>query len=256
MLSRKQAGDRAFFSNHDRVLRDGIATQLKKDADYIDEILTDFAIYVRRMDLTRFLVRLDLLKEALAVPGIVVECGVYKGEGLLTWAKLMDIYCPGDTSRRVVGFDNFKGFADFHNKDGSETNVGDKVVGGWSPAHARDDLDAFVEFFQRDRFLPQSRMIEIVEGDIRETARSFVEKNPGVRIALLNLDVDLYEPTKAALETFYPLVAPGGLVLLDEYGARQFPGATRAVEEYFGANMPRLQKHPLFTLPGAYFRKP
>lgn len=255
MLSRKAAGDLAYFSSHDRDIRLALNERLAKDADYIDEILTDFAIYARRMDLTRFLVRLDLFKEALAVPGAFVEIGVYKGEGLLTWAKLLDIYCPGDTARRVVGFDSFQGFSTFHQKDGQTQAQGNKELGGWNPAHAKDDLDFFIDLFQRDRFLPRSRMIELVEGDVCATARRYVEANPGLRIALLNLDVDLYEPTLAALEALYPLVAPGGIVLIDEYGAKAWPGPAKAVEEYFGERMPRLRKHPLFTLPGAYFIK-
>jgi hypothetical protein len=255
VLSRKKEGDIALFSNHDREIRDATTARLAKDADYIDEILTDFPIYVRRMDLTRFIVRYDLFRQALEVPGFFVEIGVYKGEGLLTWAKLLDMTCPGDTLRRVIGFDNFAGFADFHAHDGKQSTIGDKRVGGWNPSHAKQDLEYFIELFQRDRFLPRSRMIELVVGDVRETAKRYVEENPGLRIALLNLDVDLYEPTLAALETLYPLVAPGGLVLVDEYGAKTWPGPAQALTDYFGDRMPRLRKHPLFTLPGAYFIK-
>jgi hypothetical protein len=255
MLSRKAIGDLAYYSDHDRDIRNAMNERLAKDSAYIDEFLTDFTIYVRRMDITRFLVRLDLFKLALEVPGSFVEIGVYKGEGLLTWAKLLDAYCPGDTLRRVVGFDNFAGFTHFHAKDGAELRQANKQIGGWNPAHAKDDLEFFIELFQRDRFLPRSRMIELVEGDVCRTARDYTEKNPGLRIALLNLDVDLYEPTLAALEVLYPLVAPGGVVLIDEYGVKPWPGPAKAIEEYFGAKMPRLRKHSLFTLPGAYFVK-
>lgn len=255
MLSRKKEGDIALFSRHDGEIRDAITARLRKDADYIDEILTDFPIYVRRMDLTRFVVRYDLFRLAMEVPGFFVEIGVYKGEGLLTWAKLIDMMCPGDTLRRVVGFDNFAGFEDFHVNDGAQTAVGDKRVGGWNPAHAKEELEYFIQLFQQDRFLPRSNMIELVVGDVRQTARKYVEENPGMRIALLNLDVDLYEPTLAALEALYPLVAPGGVVLVDEYGAKAWPGPAQALTDYFGSRMPRLRKNPLFTLPGAYFIK-
>ena len=53
------------------------------------------------------------------------------------------------------------------------------------------------------------------------------------RIAFLSLDVDLYEPTRASLEFFFPRLAEGGAVFLDDYGFyKTFPGAGKAVDEY------------------------
>ena len=76
-----------------------------------------------------------------------------------------------------------------------------------------------------------------------------------MRISLLHLDVDLYEPTLAALKAFYPLVVPGGLVVFDEYGLVEWPGESKAAEEYFGDKMPRLEKFPFPSLPGGFFKK-
>jgi hypothetical protein len=67
--------------------------------------------------------------------------------------------------------------------------------------------------------------------------------------------VDLYEPTKAALEAFYPHVVKGGLVVFDEYGLTEWGGESNAVEEYFGDDMPHIQKFPWASLPGGWFVK-
>lgn len=254
MLSVKLAGDRAYYSGHDRDLGAAIRERLAPQAQHIDELLSDFPIYARRMDISRFIVRYELFKQAMQVPGYFVEIGVYKGNGLMTWAKLIDMHCPGDRMRRVVGFDNFAGFTSLHEKDGVPSEQGNKVVGGWNPAGAKDDLQFFTEVFQADRFLPRASLIEIVDGDVCKTAAEWAKANPGIKIALLNLDVDLYEPTKAVMEALYPMVSPGGVVLIDEYGARDFPGPALAVEEHLG-KLPQLRKHPLFTQPGAYFLK-
>ncbi|MGZ5935589.1 MAG: TylF/MycF/NovP-related O-methyltransferase, partial [Rhizomicrobium sp.] len=194
-------------------------------------------------------------KEAMKTPGYFVEIGVYKGAGLLTWAKLIDMHCPGDRMRRVVGFDNFAGFTSFHEKDGAPAEQGNKVIGGWNPSGAKDDLQFFIDAFQVDRFLPHASLIEIVDGDLNESAARWAQANPGLRIALLNLDVDLYEPTLATLKALYPMVSPGGVVLIDEYGAKDFPGPALAVQDYFGGKMPKLHKPSLYTAPGAYFIK-
>jgi hypothetical protein len=255
MLSPRLAGERAYYSGHDRDLAAEITKRLAPKAEFISEMMSDFPIYARRMDLSRFIVRYELFKQAMQVPGYFVEIGVYKGNGLMTWAKLIDMHCPGDRMRRVVGFDNFKGFTNLHEKDGAASEQGNKVVGGWNPGGAKEDLDFFIDVFQADRFLPRASLIEIVDGDVCATAAKWAKANPGIRIALLNLDVDLYEPTRAVLEALYPMVSPRGVVLIDEYGARDFPGPAIAVEEYLG-KLPPLLKNPLFTQPGAYFLKP
>lgn len=256
MLSPKLAGEQAYYSAHDRDLGAAIRDRLAPQAAHIDELLSDFPIYARRMDLSRFIVRYELFKEAMRVPGYFVEIGVYKGAGLLTWAKLIDMHCPGDRMRRVVGFDNFAGFTALHEKDGPPSTQSNKVVGGWNPAGAKADLDFFVDAFHADRLLPRASLIELVDGDVCKTAQQWAQDNPGIKIALLNLDVDLYAPTRAVLDALYPMVSHGGLVLIDEYGARDFPGPAIAVEEYLKGAVPPLKKHPLFTSPGAYFTKP
>ena len=53
-------------------------------------------------------------------------------------------------------------------------------------------------------------------------------------IALLRLDTDWYSSTKHELEHLYPRLAPGGVLILDDYGHWQ--GARRAVDEYFADN--------------------
>ena len=45
------------------------------------------------------------------------------------------------------------------------------------------------------------------------------------------------------------------MVLLDEYAFEQFPGESKAVEEYFGPAMRSGQKFPFYSNPGGYFIK-
>jgi predicted O-methyltransferase YrrM len=94
--------------------------------------------------------------------------------------------------------------------------------------------------------------IELIEGDIIETVEMYVRDNPELKISFLNLDVDIYEPSAAILEHLYPRVVPGGVVLLDDYGT--FPGETRAVDEYFGEDLPEIHKFP-FAMTPCYIEK-
>jgi hypothetical protein len=69
---------------------------------------------------------------------------------------------------------------------------------------------------------------------VLDTVPRYVDSHPELRIALLHLDLDVYEPTAVALEHLWDRVVPGGLVVIDDYGT--VAGATRAVEELTIAN--------------------
>lgn len=54
---------------------------------------------------------------------------------------------------------------------------------------------------------------------------------------MLHLDVDLYESYKACLANLYQEVAPGGIILFDEYKQKNTqkvsPGAAKAIDQFF-----------------------
>ncbi len=52
------------------------------------------------------------------------------------------------------------------------------------------------------------------------------------RWRLVHLDADLYAPTRAALERFWPRMVPGGILLVHDYNSH-FAGTRQAVDEYF-----------------------
>ena len=67
--------------------------------------------------------------------------------------------------------------------------------------------------------------LHFIEGDVCVTLADHPE-----RIAILRLDADWYDSTRAELEVLYPLLAPGGHLLVDDYSDWQ--GSRRAVDEY------------------------
>lgn len=66
--------------------------------------------------------------------------------------------------------------------------------------------------------------VELVARNIFDTLPPFLEANPALRIALLHLDMDVYEPTAFALDRLFPHMVHGRLVV-DDYGMVE--GATR-----------------------------
>ncbi len=63
----------------------------------------------------------------------------------------------------------------------------------------------------------------------------------GTRFAFVNIDVDLYQPTKDSVEFFFPRLSSGGIVVCDDYNMSQFPGAKTAIDEFVSANQDRVR---------------
>lgn len=240
---------------HDQQINDRVAQAVVESGLPMSDVLESFPLYARRIHLTRFIAHYELYRMVANLPGCIVECGVYRGSSLLTWAKLLEIFHPGDRVRKVIGFDNFAGFTSLHEKDGPERPNRSKVVGGWNAAPYYRELLEHIDIFHADSFVPRAKRIELVEGDLGISAEAYVRENPGLRISLLHLDVDLYEPTMGALKALYPLVVPGGLVVFDEYAMTEWAGESKAVEEYFKGKPPQIQKFPFCSTPGGFFRK-
>src|SRR5579875_1958829 len=98
--------------------------QRTQDLNYLDQLnqyfedsagtnldkLRNFTKYVPLGEINKFLAKEKLFNQILNVHGSVVECGVFHGGGLMTWAVLSAIYEPLNHNRRIFGFDTFKGF--------------------------------------------------------------------------------------------------------------------------------------------------
>lgn len=215
-----------------------------------------FPVFVRRHWLKRFLAHVEFFKMALEVPGDIAELGVWRGAGLMTWANLLESYSIGNRTKMVFGFDNWKGFTHLNAEDGSEIPEAGKLVGGFNPTQYYEQLLEAIAIFDQDRFISHKPRIKLIEGDIQLTVPQFVRETPGVRFSLVHFDCDLYAPTKVALEALWPAVSYGGIVLFDEYGIHDWPGETKAVDEFL-SDKPGLQLQTLTwtNTPAAYLIK-
>ena len=196
-----------------------------------NEICKNFPIYSRRTVLKRFLAHYELFRQAVDLPGDIVELGVYRGTTLMTWANFLEIRNMGDRQKQVFGFDHFSGFSELSEKDGKPQDT--KVEGSFDSSVFEAMLEDAISIYDQDRFIPYKPRVRLVKGDICKSVPEFVKNNPGLRICLLHFDCDLYVPTKVGLERLWDLVVPGGIVLFDEYGIRPWEGESKAVDEFF-----------------------
>jgi len=246
---------RAWYDEKDARFWDRLEAVVEKHGLRLRDVLKWHAAYVRRRDLPTLLARYDLFKNVIDLPGCVIELGVQYGSGFFLWSKLLETFCPGDRTRMVYGFDTFSGFVDLHEKDGLGTEWKEKQPGGL--AAPEDLVRALDELHTEDNYLSGVARTQLIKGDIAKTIPEFVKQNPGMRIALINFDCDMYEATKVALEHLYPLVIKGGVVIFDEYATAPWEGESRAFEEYFSNldERPVLRKPPFAQTPHGYFIK-
>jgi hypothetical protein len=158
----------------------------------------------------RALYRLARDAEERAVPGAVVDCGVFNGGSTLLLAA-------GAPSRQVWAFDSFEGMPEPSDRDGAEP---------WGfVGTCRGSEQKVREGFERHS---DPRRLHLVKGLFEDTLAGHAKEiGP---IAVLHVDCDWYEPITHVLETLYDQVSPGGHVAVDDY--KTWQGARRAVDEF------------------------
>ena len=148
--------------------------------------------------------------------GDIVELGVFKGSGMATFIKFVEIFCT-HSNKKVIGFDIFN----------SENEIMDNFENGNTMQHVYNkvskeelsvsSIDEKLENINNDK----SKYI-LVEGDVCKTTENFVNENPGFRISLLYIDLDLNEPVYESLKHLWDRVLPGGYIVFDEYEYHKF----------------------------------
>jgi hypothetical protein len=213
------------------------------------EKMTAFMKYAPRQRLTYFLSLYEIFKKVLNVQGSVVDCGVYMGRNLMTFAQLSAILEPMNYQRQIIGFDTFRGFLKLDKEDEKGTHD-QKKVGGYE-ADCYDDLLRCIELFDKNRFLNHIPKVILIKGDIEKTAPQYLENNPHTVVSLLSLDLSLYAPTKAALKAFLPRMPKGAVITFSEMNCSDFSGEVIAVMEELGIRNLRIQRN-LFDTVGSY----
>ena len=174
---------------------------------------------VYRGALDRYLYFKDMVERVRSVDGDIVECGVSIGYGALLFTLFSDYI---ETPRTYYGFDSFEGFPNPIDKDETTPITG---KGFW--ANPPDTVLKVLRDGRVGEEVIRDR-IRLVKGWFDKTLSQYEG-----RIALLHLDCDLYESYKLSLETLYDKVQPGGVIMFDEYGDARWPGATKAIDEFF-----------------------
>jgi Macrocin-O-methyltransferase (TylF) len=203
------------------------------------EYENNFYLSCKSSRLSKILTHYELYKIANELEGAIVECGVFKGVSLSRFAGFRDLMNKTD-AQKIIGFDIFGIFPATDFED-------DKVH---LEKFINDAGSESIDLEQLEYILTQKGLnqnIELIKGDINQTVPQYVAQNPDLKISMLNLDTDVYEPAVTILEHLYPKIVSGGLLVLDDYGV--FPGETKAVDDYFAGRNITIHKFPFASTP-------
>lgn len=209
--------------------------------------LDNFAKHVRRQKLSKFLAHSEIFKLVLDVHGSVLDLGVNAGQSLFTWAQLSAIFEPINYTRRIIGFDTFSGIPSVSKHDISGAARSDHLrVGGFHYGDV-ESLNLAIKAFDGNRFLGHIPKVELVVGDILQTLPRYLEVNSHLVVSLLHIDMDVYEPTKLALELLLPRMPKGSVIVFDQVNQPGYPGETKAVLDAVGISKLRIQRFAFET---------
>ena len=166
----------------------------------------------------QFVDNLVVARLARSVPGDLVECGTWRGgmSAALAWAL---------PDRHSVLLDSFEGLPDAKAIDGPAAVHWSTVLRDHDNCTAEEQWahDAMARVGQRD--------YELLTGWFDVTVPTYAQRQRP--IAVLRLDGDWYDSTMVCLEHLFPLVAPDGIVIIDDYF--DWDGCSRAVHDYLSS---------------------
>lgn len=152
----------------------------------------------------------ELLDEE-GISGQCAELGVYQGDFAKEINKIF-------YDRKLYLFDTFEGFTD--------SDCRSEMSRGYTDCNKKGYFSNTTEKLVMDK-MKYKENVKICKGFFPHSANDIEE-----RWCFVNLDADLYEPTLAGLEYFYPRMQRGGIILIHDYFSKAFYGVRDAVKYY------------------------
>lgn len=230
------------IANNDRVIREAMANQDQRSPsqqalpnsprheDIRQQV--EFATMTSPQRVWALCDAIDRISQ-LEIEGDIVECGVWRGGSMMAAAK--SLLYHGDCSRSLWLFDTFEGMTKPETQDVDHNgNLASQLLD--STERIEDSVWCIAGLEEVKTNLhttgyPQENL-KFVAGPVEQTLLN--DEILPDQIALLRLDTDWYRSTLLELETLFPRLVPGGVLIIDDYGHWQ--GCQQAVDEYFEAN--------------------
>jgi len=223
---------------------------ISETPQYVYDTFNEFIFSPDTKVLGKLLARAELFNQVKNIPGDIVEAGVFKGTGILTWLKLKKIFSPYSL-KKIIGFDYFDTNSLLNTLSGNDQLRMKELFEDKKYTHDEAGMSLLIEQITSAGFTEKD--YELIRGDISETSQAFVASRPGFKISLLYIDLDLEKPTYDTLNAFWDKVSVGGLVVFDEYAIHQW-SETQGADQFFNEKKVKIQSLD-YLFPTAYVIK-
>ena len=232
---------------------------LKNNDKYIYDIL-DIDFYLNPISSLRHYYNFILDNEK-KIDGDVFDFGCFNGRTLLAQAIILKKI---KSKKIVFGFDNFRGFPNYHkyddfkylkaNKEIYKKHLINKTVRNFiiNEKINKENISQSFDFSNQSKKNLLNKIkqlglnnVKLVEGNFSKTLPEFF-KNYKKKIMCANIDSDLYESYEVALPYVYKYLSKGGYIHLDEYYSLKFPGAKIACDNFLKENDIKLRKNKTY----------
>jgi O-methyltransferase len=165
--------------------------------------------------------------------GDFAETGVWRGGSCMLIAETL--LALSSSSRRIFLFDTFAG----HPQPDADKDIdiwGNLAIDEWQRITGEGNHAwGYVSLAEVQANLaltayPTNKLV-FVKGMVEETVRYVPTMD---KLALLRLDTDWHDSTRASLEYLYPRLVSGGVLIVDDYG--HYQGQRTAVDAYLKAS--------------------
>ena len=162
------------------------------------------------------------------IEGDIVECGVWKGGSMMLVAKMLK---KVNLIKTLYLYDTFEGMTNpgefdyASNLKKNKNNHASMLIKRDSNLLCLSSLDEVMNNLFSTNY--EKSRINFIKGDVKDTLQRDTPSN----ISLLRLDTDWYESTLIELNTLYPKLNKGGIIIIDDY--ESWEGCKKAVDEYF-----------------------
>ena len=198
-------------------------------------------VSLQRQSISRILYYNNLYQKIVGVPGCILEFGVQWGATLSQLISLRGIYEPYNHTRHIYGFDTFEGFVNSDKiKDGNHHDDGDFSV----DQNYEIELEKILKLHEMNCPISHIKKFTLIKGDASVTSKKWINENPHAVVAMAIFDMDIYKPTKDALEAIRPRLTKGSILVFDEFNEPLYPGETQALDEVLEINQLKLHHYP------------
>ncbi len=154
------------------------------------------------------------VSQVRSIPGDFVECGTYKARAA------MFILCMEDLEKLKRKFHLFDTFSGIPSGGLTSREIASNFEGMYSDVTIDEVKDKLKDYLH---------MVNFHVGVITDTLKC-LKLDP---IAFLHMDLNAAQATERALEIFYPLLQPGGIIVFDDYGWRGFEDQKEVIDQFF-----------------------